>query len=196
MHALPSKGGADHHPVWYFNIREPDEVKFQIATQAFRNTWREPESAERDKLCAFMVDCHTFYAAYQQATDHVIPLVMMKAAEPIPVFRASDATGQRRYRASALHGIRTKCPARTGACKESPTEMSDDIFDCSDIDQDLGKPLDFSSVPKPATNNDIRRWVHAMHFRTRATGRLWQGRFSSAAMDEHHLHAAFAVRHV
>lgn len=92
-----SKGGADHHPAWYLNIREQAEVEFQIATQAFRGTWREPEGAERDKVWAFMVDCHPFYAAYQQATDRVIPLVMMKAAAPIPVFQASEATGQRSY---------------------------------------------------------------------------------------------------
>ena len=38
-----SKGGADHHPAWYLNIVGEKEVEFQIATQAFRATWREPE---------------------------------------------------------------------------------------------------------------------------------------------------------
>ncbi len=92
-----SKGGADHHPAWYLNIREQDEVEFQIATQAFRATWREPEGAEREKVWAFMVDCHPFYAAYAEATDRVIPLVMLKAVEPIDVFRAEDATGLRQF---------------------------------------------------------------------------------------------------
>lgn len=92
-----SKGGADHHPAWYLNIREQDEIEFQIATQAFRGTWREPEGAEREKVWAFMVDCHPFYADYAKATDRVIPLVMIKAAEAIPVFQASDATGTRQF---------------------------------------------------------------------------------------------------
>lgn len=92
-----SKGGADHHPAWYLNIREQDVVEFQIATQAFRGTWREPEGAEREKVWAFMVDCHPFYADYQKATDRVLPLVMMKAVEPIPVFTSSDATGTRQF---------------------------------------------------------------------------------------------------
>jgi len=35
-----SKGGADHHPEWYLNIREMAEIDFQVATQAFRSTWR------------------------------------------------------------------------------------------------------------------------------------------------------------
>lgn len=92
-----SKGGADHHPAWYLNIVESDEIEFQIATQAFRATWREPEGAERKKVWDFIVDCHPFYADYQKSTDRVLPLVMMKAIEPIDVFKASDADGVRQY---------------------------------------------------------------------------------------------------
>jgi deazaflavin-dependent oxidoreductase (nitroreductase family) len=92
-----SKGGADHHPAWYLNIAGSKQIEFQIATQAFRATWREPQGAERDKVWAFMVDCFPFYANYQASTSRVLPLVMMKALEPIPVFRESDATGLRQY---------------------------------------------------------------------------------------------------
>jgi len=94
---VASKGGADHHPAWYLNIRESDEVQFQVATQAFRGTWRQPEGAEREKVWNFVVDCHPFYAQYQAATERVIPLVMMKAVEEIPVFREEDATGVRQF---------------------------------------------------------------------------------------------------
>jgi deazaflavin-dependent oxidoreductase (nitroreductase family) len=90
-----SKGGADTHPEWYLNLTARDEVEFQIATQAFRGTWREPAGAERANVWAFMVDCHPFYATYQASTERVIPLVMMKAVEPIAVFQPSDATGIR-----------------------------------------------------------------------------------------------------
>jgi acyl dehydratase len=37
-------------------------------------------------------------------------------------------------------------------------------FDCSDIDNYLGKPCDFSPLREPIGNNDIRRWAHAMHY--------------------------------
>jgi deazaflavin-dependent oxidoreductase (nitroreductase family) len=90
-----SKGGADIHPEWYLNIAASKEIEFQVATQAFRATWREPAGAEREKVWAFMVDCFPFYATYQAATQRLIPLVMMKAIEPIPVFKESDATGIR-----------------------------------------------------------------------------------------------------
>ena len=94
---VASKGGADHHPAWYLNITGEKLAEFQIATQAFRATWREPKGAEREKVWNFMVDVFPSYANYQKATSRQIPLVMMKAVEPISVFQASDATGTRTY---------------------------------------------------------------------------------------------------
>lgn len=90
-----SKGGADHHPAWYLNIADSTEIEFQIATQAFRATWREPENAEREKVWNFFIDCHPFYADYQASTERTLPLVMLKATAAIPVFKESDATGIR-----------------------------------------------------------------------------------------------------
>ena len=92
-----SKGGADDHPAWYLNLIAQSHTEFQIATQAFRATWREPEGAEREKIWAFMADCYPFYTSYQASTARLIPLVMMKAIEPIAVFREDDATGMRSY---------------------------------------------------------------------------------------------------
>ena len=37
-------------------------------------------------------------------------------------------------------------------------------LDTSDIDQYLGKPVEFSTLREPIGNNDIRRWAHAMHY--------------------------------
>jgi len=90
-----SKGGSDNHPDWYLNIIAAKEVEFQIATQAFRGTWREPAGAEREKVWTFMVNNFPFYANYQASTERLIPLVMLKAVEPIPVFKEADATGIR-----------------------------------------------------------------------------------------------------
>jgi len=92
-----SRGGADRHPVWYLNILACTELEFQIATEAFRATWREPAGAERDKVWAFMVDIYPAYAEYQRATPRQIPLVMMKAIAPAEVFKESDVTGQDRF---------------------------------------------------------------------------------------------------
>jgi deazaflavin-dependent oxidoreductase (nitroreductase family) len=85
-----SKGGADDNPQWYHNILAGETLDFQIATQAFRAKWREPVGAEREKVWAFMVDCYPFYATYQTKTTRILPLVMMKAIESLPVFTEAD----------------------------------------------------------------------------------------------------------
>jgi deazaflavin-dependent oxidoreductase (nitroreductase family) len=92
---VASKGGADQHPAWYLNIADRNEVEFQIATQAFRARWREPQGAERQKVWDFMVEYFPFYETYQASTERLIPLVMMKAIEPVPVFRLEDADAWR-----------------------------------------------------------------------------------------------------
>ena len=45
--------------------------------------------------------------------------------------------------------------------------MSEIILDCSDIDQYLGKPIQPGRMVEPVANNDIRRWVQAMHYANR-----------------------------
>ncbi len=94
---VASKGGADQHPAWYVNIRDSDEVEFQIGTQAFRATWREPADEERPKIWNFMVDVFPSYATYQVNTERQIPLVMMKPITPVDVFKETDATGTRQF---------------------------------------------------------------------------------------------------
>ena len=94
---VASKGGADHHPAWYLNIADSKEVEFQIGTQAFRATWREPEGEEYTKIWNFMVDVFPAYATYQASTSRKIPLVVLKAVAPIEVFKESDATGLRQF---------------------------------------------------------------------------------------------------
>lgn len=94
---VASKGGADNNPEWFNNIVAAETVDFQIATEAFRGTWRVPEGAEHDRIYAFMTENFPFYADYQASTTRKIPLLMMTAVERIPVFKESDATGHRQY---------------------------------------------------------------------------------------------------
>lgn len=86
---IASKAGADEHPQWYLNLVACEEARFQIGTQAFRGTWREPVGAEREAVWHFMVGNHPPYADYQASTSRRIPVILLKAAEPIPVFTES-----------------------------------------------------------------------------------------------------------
>ncbi len=45
--------------------------------------------------------------------------------------------------------------------------MADETLDCSDIDRYLGKPMQPARLKEPLANNDIRRWVQAMHYPNR-----------------------------
>jgi deazaflavin-dependent oxidoreductase (nitroreductase family) len=81
------------HPGWYLNLVAAETVDFQIATQAFRATWREPQGAERRKLWDFMVDCYPFYARLQAPKARLFPIVPMKPVAAIPVFREEDMGG-------------------------------------------------------------------------------------------------------
>jgi deazaflavin-dependent oxidoreductase (nitroreductase family) len=87
---VASKGGADQHPEWYLNLRASDHVDLQIATQAFRASWREPEGDERHKIWDFMVRAFPPYINYQKSTTRHIPVIMMTPVTAIEVFRESD----------------------------------------------------------------------------------------------------------
>ncbi|MDT5100110.1 MAG: hypothetical protein QOC76_3847 [Mycobacterium sp.] len=87
---VASKGGADTHPDWYLNLRDSEHIDVQIATQAFRATWREPEDVERHRIWDFMVSVYPPYLTYQRSTTRHIPVVALEPVEAIEIFRESD----------------------------------------------------------------------------------------------------------
>jgi deazaflavin-dependent oxidoreductase (nitroreductase family) len=84
---VASKGGADVDPAWYLNVTAADEVEFQIASQAFRASWRVPQGEEREAVFAHMVNIFPPYGEYRKVAKREIPLVMLKRIEEIPVFQ-------------------------------------------------------------------------------------------------------------
>lgn len=84
---VASKGGNDANPGWVNNIRAGGEVAFQIATQAFRASWREVSDAERARYWDFAVAVYPPYAEYQSKTARQIPIFLLTPEEEIPVFK-------------------------------------------------------------------------------------------------------------
>jgi deazaflavin-dependent oxidoreductase (nitroreductase family) len=84
---VASKGGADHHPAWYLNVRDSKDLSFQIATQAYRATWREPQGSERTRVWDFMASVFPPYKTYQASTKREIPLLMMSVTGPAERFK-------------------------------------------------------------------------------------------------------------
>ena len=85
---IASKGGADVHPSWYFNLLEMPEVTIQIGGQTFRCTWREPDGAEREAVWDFMAALFPPYLDYQAATSRKIPVVIFQAGDELEAFTA------------------------------------------------------------------------------------------------------------
>lgn len=75
-----SKGGADTHPDWYFNVQANPEVAIEVGGKTMRARAAFPAGAERDELYAMLAARHSFFSGYQEGTDRVIPVV---ALEPV-----------------------------------------------------------------------------------------------------------------
>lgn len=72
---VASKGGAPHHPVWYYNLAaDPDEVTVQDGPEPFAVSVREVSGAERERWWERAVAAYPPYAEYQQRTDRTIPV--------------------------------------------------------------------------------------------------------------------------
>ena len=80
---VASKGGADVHPAWYWNVKAMGAVTLQIGGQAFACTWREPEGAEREAIWQFMAGVYPPYRNYQAATSRTIPIVAFQPGDEV-----------------------------------------------------------------------------------------------------------------
>ena len=84
---VASKGGADVHPAWYWNVKAAEAVTIQIGGQAFRCTWREPAGAERTKVWDFMAELYPPYLDYQAGTSREIPIVLFQPGDEVEPFK-------------------------------------------------------------------------------------------------------------
>jgi F420H(2)-dependent quinone reductase len=83
-----SNGGHDEHPGWYLNLQaQPDAVVGAGGRQQPVHG-RDATAAERAVHWARFVDVLDTYGEYQEATDRVIPVVMLE-----PVARNGTRTG-------------------------------------------------------------------------------------------------------
>jgi deazaflavin-dependent oxidoreductase (nitroreductase family) len=79
---VASRGGDDHHPAWFFNLREHPEVTVKFAgkpTAPMRARVANPE--ERAALWPRVEAAYKGYAGYQKKTEREIPLVLLEPVE-------------------------------------------------------------------------------------------------------------------
>ena len=78
---VASKGGAKHHPVWYFNLKKNPHVELQDGPTKRDYHAREVSGPEKAEWWARAVEVWPDYASYQQRTDRQIPVFVLEAQE-------------------------------------------------------------------------------------------------------------------
>ena len=79
---VASRGGDDHHPAWFLNLRDHPAVEVSVKGQARQAmTARVATADERARLWPKVVADHRNYAGYQSKTKREIPLVLL---DPVP----------------------------------------------------------------------------------------------------------------
>jgi deazaflavin-dependent oxidoreductase (nitroreductase family) len=78
---VASRGGDDHHPAWFLNLRDnPDvEVSFKGGPKCKMHA-RVASSEERTRMWPRITSEHKNYAGYQTKTEREIPLVLLEPA--------------------------------------------------------------------------------------------------------------------
>ena len=77
---VASKGGAENHPAWLFNVRANPQVEVQVGRDRMKGTARILEPADPDyaRLWKLVNDNNSNrYDGYQQKTSREIPLVVV-----------------------------------------------------------------------------------------------------------------------
>jgi F420H(2)-dependent quinone reductase len=77
---VASKGGMDHHPLWYRNLVADPAVEVQIGREVRRMRARTANEAERAALWPRLVAVYRDYDDYQARTTRQIPVVIVEPA--------------------------------------------------------------------------------------------------------------------
>jgi deazaflavin-dependent oxidoreductase (nitroreductase family) len=76
---VASRGGDDHHPAWFLNLRDDPDVEVAFGGKPKRRMQARVATAEeRAALWPRVTDAHKGYAGYQTKTDREIPLVLLE----------------------------------------------------------------------------------------------------------------------
>ena len=74
---IASKGGADTHPDWYYNVVANPQVTMEVGTETFQARASVAEEPERTRLYDKMVEVMPGFADYRRKTTRVIPVIVL-----------------------------------------------------------------------------------------------------------------------
>lgn len=72
-----SKGGADTHPNWYFNLLATPDVDIQVGPDTLRVRASLASGTERARLWTLMTEVYPPYVDYQARTTREIPIFIL-----------------------------------------------------------------------------------------------------------------------
>lgn len=75
---IASKGGADTHPDWYYNLRANPVVTLEVGTEKFQARATIAEGEERDQLFAQVAAKWPLFEQYQQGTRRRLPVIILE----------------------------------------------------------------------------------------------------------------------
>jgi len=78
IYVFASKAGAPTHPDWFHNLVARPEVTVELGAERFAARAVVVEGAERDRIYAAQAAEFSNFAEYQEATDRVIPVVLLE----------------------------------------------------------------------------------------------------------------------
>ena len=76
---VASRGGSQHHPAWYLNLRADPVCRIQVGRFRYGATARTLATGERARYWEWMVRFWPDYAGYQARTEREIPIVILDA---------------------------------------------------------------------------------------------------------------------
>jgi F420H(2)-dependent quinone reductase len=74
---VASKGGMDHHPLWYHNLVANPEVEVQVGGARLPMRARTASAEEKAALWPKLVAMYRDYADYQARTSRDIPVIIL-----------------------------------------------------------------------------------------------------------------------
>ena len=78
---VASRGGDDHHPAWFLNLRANPAVTVRTGSGTRAMTARITTGEERTELWSQITAKHRNYADYQSKTDREIPVVLLEPVD-------------------------------------------------------------------------------------------------------------------
>jgi len=75
---VASRGGDDHHPLWYRNLVDEPAVTVQVGADVFDATARTATADDKARLWPQMAEIWPAYNDYQAKTDRDIPVVVLE----------------------------------------------------------------------------------------------------------------------